>query len=216
MAATSVLISVATLIVSFIMGAFVFFITDQQTVKEKKKNMEDVFSFFVNFIIFIWVGKIIWNLDLFMSDPLAVLAYPSFSGAFYIAVILSALLMTWKFRNGSIQFESFMYTLVVIFILSSFFYEFIDLVWHDNSYTWRYLSLLFGLSLLYIIFSNRTSYNIMSGLALFIYGLVQSMLSIILPFTTVFGYLIDFWFFILISLLGIVVITIESKRKKGS
>lgn len=216
MAATSVLISVTMLVISFIIGVFVYFITDYHVIKDKKKNIEDVFSFFVNFIIFIWVGKIIWNLELFISDPLAVLAYPSFSGAFYIAFILSSILVVWKLKKGVITFEPFVHTLITVFIFSSFIYEFIELVWQDNLYTWRYLALLFALSMLYLIFSNRISYNLMSGLVILLWGLGQAILSITLPFTTVFGYLLDTWFFIVMSLVGMIILILEIRRKKVS
>ncbi|MFD2638415.1 hypothetical protein [Piscibacillus salipiscarius] len=213
MAATSVLISVGTLVVSFIVGIITYFLTSQESIDVRKKNIEEVSSFIVNVIIFIWIGKILLNINLFIQDPLAVLAYPSYSSAFYIGLIGAVLVFVRRMKKGLVDLAPFLNSLMVIFIFTSFTYEFVDYVWNDNLYTWRYLTLLFGITMIYIMISNKVSYYLTSGLLMVLWGLGQTILSILLPFTTVFGYLISIWFFIIISIIGIVLLLTRKQVK---
>ncbi|WP_134339190.1 hypothetical protein [Filobacillus milosensis] len=203
MVATSTIISLSMLVISLVTGAFFYYVISVQTTKEKKEDLETVSSFFINFIILIWVGKITLNLSLFIEDPIAILAYPSQSDAFYFAFFASIFLYGYKFYKNELVVRRFVYVIVSIFIFSSFIYEFIDLVWQENTYTWRYLSLLFFLLVIYSLMSNQWSYRLISSVIIMLWGSGQIVLSLTQPFTTVFGYLISVWFICLIILIGI-------------
>src|SRR5690625_1095176 len=95
-AATFKLKAVGIIVISFIVGFAFFYITSPLQKELKKAQLEEMFSQLVNFIIFIWVGKIILNFSIFIDDPLAILAYPSNSEAFYLAVLFSAILLFYK------------------------------------------------------------------------------------------------------------------------
>src|SRR5690625_3451826 len=88
--------SIGIIIVSLAIGLITFYILNDLPKEKKKKYMEEFISQLVNFIIFIWVGKILLNISLFIQDPLAVLAYPGDSGAFYLAVLFTAIIAVYK------------------------------------------------------------------------------------------------------------------------
>src|SRR5690625_2232093 len=88
--------SIGIIIVSILAGLVFFYMTSHLPKEHKKAQLEEMFSQLVNFIIFIWVGKIILNVSIFIEDPLAILAYPSNSEAFYLAVLLSTILLFYK------------------------------------------------------------------------------------------------------------------------
>src|SRR5690625_2609412 len=103
MASAQVLLSIAIIIISFVIGFIFFYIISPLSKEEKRKHIEELVSLLINFIIFIWVGKIIMNLAIFISDPLAVLAYPSDSSAFYIACLLIILNIIYKTKRHGFQ-----------------------------------------------------------------------------------------------------------------
>src|SRR5690625_3616935 len=70
---------------SFIAGFIFFYLMSALSKAKKKQQAEEVTSLLINFVIYIWIGKILLNFLTFIKDPLAVLAYPSNSHAFYIS-----------------------------------------------------------------------------------------------------------------------------------
>src|SRR5690625_5254060 len=85
MPSISVIKSIGLLIVSFLVGIGYFFIQSEQTKELRKKQLEVTSSLIINIVIYIWIGKVLVHLPEFFSDPLAILAYPSNSNAFYVA-----------------------------------------------------------------------------------------------------------------------------------
>src|SRR5690625_1979708 len=131
-AATFKLKAVGIIVISFIVGFAFFYITSPLQKELKKAQLEEMFSQLVNFIIFIWVGKIIWNFSIFINDPLAILAYPSNSDAFYIAILLSAILLfykNWKKKlNVILLITYFLPVFLLVFFLFVFILFIIDLI----------------------------------------------------------------------------------------
>src|SRR5690625_476361 len=77
--------SIGLLILSFIIGGIFFYVMSVETKEIKKQQIELIFSLLINFIIFMWIGKIVQHVPLIFKDPLAILAYPSNSVSFYFA-----------------------------------------------------------------------------------------------------------------------------------
>src|SRR5699024_11633921 len=79
---TEKLISAVILGVSVVFGSIIYFMMNSSSKSEKKGTLEELLSQFINLMIFIYIIKIILNLDIFLADPMAVLAYPSDSTVF--------------------------------------------------------------------------------------------------------------------------------------
>ena len=95
-AATFKLMSIGIIIISFVVGLIFFYMISYLSKEQRKAQIEEIVSQLINFIIFIWIGKIILNFSIFIKDPLAILAYPSNAEAFYLAVLFSAILLFYK------------------------------------------------------------------------------------------------------------------------
>ncbi|HLS59574.1 MAG TPA: hypothetical protein VK044_00390 [Virgibacillus sp.] len=196
MASAQVLTSIAIIVMSFIIGLMFFYLTSPLSHVERKQQIEEVISLLINFVIFIWIGKIVVRFSIFIEDPLAILAYPSDSSAFYVASLLIVVNIVYKMKRHQFDAESLMRTFVPVFLVSSFVYEFIEMVWQGNVYSWLYLGLLMVLLLLFLVGSNQLSETRMSYLLVLIWTTGQLVLTFIEPFATVFGFIMTQWYLI--------------------
>lgn len=123
MLSTTVMMSIGILVSSFIVGFLFYFLIADEAKERKKQHAENILSLLINFILYIWIGKVVIHINLFVQDPLAVLAYPSDSRAFYIASVLITVniyyLITTKRQTGRPLFNTF----VPFFIATSFVFE---------------------------------------------------------------------------------------------
>ena len=204
MATTAVIISIGILVVSFLFGYILFYISFPLSKKLKKKQLEELTSLLINFVIYVWVGKIVTNFATFIQDPLSILAYPSNSMAFYIAIILILVNIIYKIKRHSLNANILLNTFIPVFFFSSFVYEFIQIILEKNDFGLPYLSLLFLFVLLIVTterFRREKSLHI-----LFIgWSLGQVLLSFVLPYVTIFGYIIHpifHWIVLFILLLS--------------
>lgn len=67
-----VFMSIVIILICFIVGYIFFYVTSPLTIHAKKQQLEEITSLMINFIIFIWIGKLTLNIKMFVSDPLAV------------------------------------------------------------------------------------------------------------------------------------------------
>ncbi|WP_010648806.1 MULTISPECIES: hypothetical protein [Oceanobacillus] len=99
MAIASKLTAIGIIALSFAVGFLSFYLLSDLTREQKKLQVEEIISQLFNFVIFIWIGKILINLSTFISDPLSILAYPSDSKSFYFAIVSIALMLLYKSKQ---------------------------------------------------------------------------------------------------------------------
>lgn len=211
-----VLTSVAAIVASFIIGFLIFYIISPLEKKEKKHLLEEILSLLINFIIYIWVGKVISNVSTFIQDPLAVLAYPSNSSAFYIALFFTVIHVGYKVKRSQMQIVPILYSFMTIFLAASFIYESIQMIVFDEQSSWIYLALLLVLMIVWISLDGRVSMRNVAFVLLITWTVGKMLLSFFLPFTTVFGYMVSSVFFIilLIFFISLYVITAPKSDQK--
>src|SRR5699024_4273883 len=149
--------SIGIIFASLAIGLIIFHTLSDLPKEKKRKHMEELISQLVNFIIFIWVGKILLNISLFIQDPLAVLAYPGDSGAFYLAVLFTAITVIYKTSRKKLDIPVFAETFLHIFLVASFFYEFIQMILGDHTYSFGYMVVLAMLLILFFVMRGRIS-----------------------------------------------------------
>lgn len=213
MPSITVLKSIGILIASFLVGVVVFYLVSNDEKEEKKKQIEKVISLAINFVIYVWLGKIILKLNIFLKDPLAVLAYPSTSQAIYVATLFLIInLLYRKFRHKE-EIAPIMYAFIPIFLSASFMYEFLQVVVEKQPYNNLYLYLVTGLTLGYILFYGKMRMYLLS----YLFGfslLIGQLLLTLLNNTTIFGYpLLPVYFGVLIIIVITSIITELRKRK---
>ena len=215
MAIASKLIMIGIVAISVLAGLISFYIMTDLPKDAKKRQIGELTSSLINFILFIWLGKIFANWQIFISDPLAVLAYPSNSVAFYVAVLFSGAVLVYKSKYKKMKVLHFMDTFIHVFLMASFVYEFIQLVWNNNPFSLGYLVLFTMLLISYFLLQERltTTKLIIVMLVGWSFGMVG--ISLCHPYITVFGYMISPWFIGVFFLIGtFMIITNYRKRDK--
>lgn len=211
-----VLIPILLIAISIISGiAFYFFTEVNLTTAQKKTYINQFISFLINFVLFIWLGKVVLNATTIFEDPFAVLARPSDAKTFYFAVILLMINISYHILRHDLNVVPFVYRSLPILIVSSFTYEFIKITFLDNKSTWPYLTLLFLLVLFsFFAFEKMKSY-------IFIYivstgWLVgQFIISLFSPYIVFFQYMInEFFIIVTFVLLHLFLIYFYKKYKK--
>lgn len=109
------------LIGSFIVGFLFFWFMSPTQKWNKKKWIEEASNLLVVFVITLWIGKIFTNLHSFISDPISILAYPSDSKAFYIAVLLTVIFESYRKTKRDKQVIDLLYTFLNIFFHRIFY-----------------------------------------------------------------------------------------------
>jgi hypothetical protein len=188
------LISIFIPIASIFGGIVSFYMMSDLPKLQRKRHIEEITSQLINFVLFIWVGKIILNFPVFISDPLAILAYPSDSSAFYLAVLFSSLYLFYKSKRGQMNMLLFIQSFIFVFLIASFLYEFMQFAWYDNPFSFGYMVLLAILLILFLTAQGRLGSHTLISALLIGWSLGIYILTTIQPFVTVFGYMVTPWF----------------------
>ncbi|MGJ9384627.1 hypothetical protein [Salipaludibacillus sp. CF4.18] len=212
MAAVSKLMSISFIIITIIAGIISFYMMSDLQKEQKKSQIEELTSQLINFVIFIWVGKLILNFSIFMNDPMAILAYPSDSSSFYLAVLFSGLFLFYKSKKGKIDALMFMASFIHVFLVASFLYEFIQFVWNNNPYSFGYMILL-AILLVLFLFIHGVTINMLLTVVLIGWSLGLFVLTIVQPYVTVFGYIMQSWFVGVFFVIGFTIIIINQRKK---
>lgn len=202
MATTTVIKMVGTLILSFLIGLGTFYIVDAGEKKQKKKQIEEVTSMVIQFIIYVWLGKILVHIKIFFSDPIAVLAHPSDSKAFYIATLLTLLHLAYKARQRTIDVHRFMRAFIPILIYTSFMYEFLQIVTGQSIFH-LYFILIMSLTAGYIALDKPNRQHTFPYYTLIVWLSGLLIISLGKGYITLFGYLLQPIYFIACLLLAV-------------
>lgn len=213
MATAAILSSIAIIVISIIAGFISFYLIGDLSRSHKKKQLEEITSQLINFVIFIWLGKILLNFSVFIKDPLAILAYPSDSHAFYFAVLLSSIMLAYKSVRKQLDVQGLMNSFLPVFLAASVVYEFIQIVWYKDTYSIGYMVLLTVLLVIYLILHDRVAALTLTIIMLTGWSAGTLALAVILPFTTVFGYIMAPWFMGLFFLTSFTLIILKQRKR---
>lgn len=211
LASTSIFISIAIMIVSFIGGLSFFYVSSYQPRKVKKQQLDQLMSFLINYIIYIWIGKVLAHFTTFIKDPLAVLAYPSNSTAFYYATILIVVHLLYRMRHKKAEMFIVLQTSLPVFLSASFLYEFLQVIVAKNQISWGYLTLLMVFILLYLFMQGKGSIRNRSLIIFYMWIFGQFLLSFYSNIT-IFDYMISPIFLIC---LFVIVLFFQMFNRKG-
>ncbi len=212
MPSTTILISLGILVVSYLLGVGVYLTLSKESRNVKKKQVETISNLVINFIIYIWLAKILVNLPKFVRDPLSILAYPSNALAFYVATAFLAFNLWYLHKRKGKSPGTLAKGFLPIFLSASFFYEFLQLVVEKSSNNMIYLVLVAVLMLFYIVLYGRVPIEALTILISLGY-LIGTILCIMFMNTTVFGYRLSPLYFIGLLLLLAILALIVRKRK---
>ncbi|GAB3800344.1 hypothetical protein [Virgibacillus kimchii] len=215
MVISSRIISIGIIIASLAIGLISFYLLSDLPKEEKKQRMEELMSQLINFILFVWLGKILLNIPLFIQDPLAVLAYPGNAGAFYLAVLFTAIIIIYKWIRNKLDLMAFAEMFAHVFLVSSFVYEFLQLSLYDNTYALGYLIVLAVLLIGFFSLRGRVSIFIILLATLAVWTAGMLLLQFIYPFVTVFEYMMEPWFIGLFVIFCVSIMIVNERKRKS-
>lgn len=184
-------VTIGIIAISVAVGFIVFYILSEAPKEEKKKQIDELMSLLLYFIVFIWIGKILLNFPLFIEDPLAILAYPSEANAFYLAVLFTGIIVRYKTVRNKLQLIPFANRVMFIFFATGTVYEFIQFAWNNYPYAFGNFVLFSTLFIIVFILRGRwkKSYLLGVGWGGFVIGMY--VLNIVHPYVTLFGYMMN-------------------------
>src|SRR5699024_5766060 len=203
MPSITVIKSISILIASFLIGLGYFYIQSEQSKNTRKKQIEAISSLLINLVIYIWLGKIIVNLPKFINDPLAILAYPSNSSAFYVASLLGLINIIINVRNKKVPLNTYLEAFIPIFIGASLIFEFINYIDNGTTNTLMYLVLLIVIVIVQMIFNEKISIINLNLIIVLIWSVIKLLLAFLYSYTTIFNYIVHPIYFVIIILIAL-------------
>src|SRR5699024_7395233 len=142
------------------------------------------------------------HLPEFFSDPLAILAYPSNSNAFYVASGLGLINIIINVTRKKVALRSYIHAFIPILIGASLLFEVIHYIQNGTINNLTYLLLLILLVGIQLIFNIQHIVKLNLIIAI-IWSTVQLGLFLIYNYTMIFNYLIHPIYFVIIIILAI-------------
>lgn len=207
--------TIGVLVISLALALSLFYFFSDLSKDERKKYTDELISQLVNFILFIWAGKILLNISLFFQDPLAVLAYPSDSKAFYLAILFTAIIIFYKKKRGNLNLIVFAEAFTYVFLVAVFIYEFIQFILSKNQFSIGYLVLFLILLLLFYVMKGRVKVHTLLLTTLIVLTIGLLVLGVIYPYVALFGYLIEQWFILLFFTASLVSLFLIGRNGKS-
>ncbi|MFY3792176.1 hypothetical protein ACOQFO_10930 [Ureibacillus sp. MALMAid1270] len=189
MASTAKVISLASIFFSIIVGLLIYYWISPSNKEEMKIQFEKVVNFLLNFIIFMWIAKVVLNITIFIKDPLAVLAYPADSTAFYLAIIASFTRLVFNQKN--LNLFNFLSVLLPVVLTASFMFEFTQFIQDHNWYSLTNMIVFMILVTFFYYFIDK-----ISPLNLYLILLISWLTGTLImyftqPYVSFFGYLLS-------------------------
>ena len=204
-------LTIGVFVASISFGFLIYFVVADQS--NKKIYMEQIMSQLMNLIVYIWLGKILLNFFQFIKEPMTILAYPSDSKALYIAVLFSIVTIGIQVKRKKIDIVPFLHAFMFVFLLASFMYEFIQMIWNNHLGSIPYMGLLVFLIIVLVAICSYTTMYI-SNFILFIgWTLGIWGLSYMMPVVKIFNYTIASWFLELFFVFGLLVMLFNRRKK---
>lgn len=209
-----VFIPIGILLISFIIGITLYYVISSQPKAEKKQELDMMISFLINFVLFIWLGKVLLNLTLFLQEPLVVLARPSDGKTFYLALVLITINILYHVLRKGLKVIPLLYTLTPVLVGASFIYEFLKVVLLTNTSTWGYLTLLLLLLIVVVSLYEKIRADVFVFMVMNIWIIGQFILGFIFPYIVVFTYLISNLFLGIVFVLLFVAFVYNYKKAR--
>lgn len=211
MPSITVIKSIGLLIASFLAGLGYFYIQSEESKAIRQKQIEATSSILINIVIYIWIGKVVVNLPQFINDPLAILAYPSNSSAFYVASVLGLINVIINVKKNKVAINTYIKAFIPVFIGASLIFEFISYINDGTLNNLSYFILLILLVGIHLFSYKKVPIIKLNIIIVLIWSVVKLLFSLFYSYTLIFSYMIHPLYFIVIILIA----TYYLKLEKG-
>jgi len=208
----TVLTFLLILIGSFAAGLLFTYTTSVASKEKRKKQIDALISMVINLVIYIWIGKILANLSLFIQDPFAVLAYPSNGRALAIALVLLTIHIFYKVWFKKENMMPVVIQLLPVFIASAFMYEFLQMTVMGNKSHWMQVLLYAVLLLIYVLLQEGALRN---WIIIYSWLIIQLFFTITKSYTTVFQYSLSLTFIIVLFIVAFIGLFLQKRLSRS-
>lgn len=193
---------------SFVFGIIFLIVTSPFS---RKEQISQVIDFLIVFLLMIIGSKVLLHIRIFLTDPIAVLAFPSDSKAFYLAFVMMSVYLSMLVKRNKIDLLSFSDSFVRVLLMTMFVQFFSEIIFTDDFVSIYQLMLSFILLLFLLLFEKRVANLILHTNILIIWGVGNAFLHIFSP-VLLFGFQVDSWFYLMIGLVGLIIL-LKTKKK---
>ncbi len=187
------------MIISFLLGVIFLYVLSPYSKENTKKAIDSTTNLLFTLVVAIWIGKILLNIQGFIADPIAILAYPSNTNALYIGIVLTLLFSRWKWVKTSTQYFDSLFSWNLVFITAQFSYTFLQHIFYSSQ--WLNVIGLLVLVMYIVYVSNKKSVMFIGTTTLIGWSLIQIILNP-LTYTAVFQFSPHFTFYVFLILVG--------------
>ncbi|HLR54841.1 MAG TPA: hypothetical protein VK078_08965 [Pseudogracilibacillus sp.] len=202
MASTTMMVSIAILIISTAGAMGLYYISFNLPKRERKQHIEIVTSYGIQFVIYMWVGKILVSLPKAIADPLSVLAYPGDSWAFYTATVLTLTHLWIQSKRQKVRPRLLFQGFVPIFFLASLIFEFLQITVEGSSINAYFVGIIIITLVMMFVYQNKAA-DVVYSLFMIIWAAGSGLLGFVKGYVVIFDYVLQPWYFILLALLFI-------------
>lgn len=203
---------------SFIIGFIYSYFFSPFSKTERRQYVEEVQNLFLMFILSLFIGKVILKFSLILRDPIAVLAYPSNSKAFYIALCLTAVFGFYRvhwFKCDLCRLR-LLFVSFTVFLSASFSYELIYYWLDTRDYSWLLIVFLATLIVTVRIAYQWLCLQKVTAILILGWSVGQWVIAVVYK-TAVFHFQVNSMFYVIIAIIGLILLfkSVKPNQRKN-
>lgn len=203
--------SLIIVLISFIIGTLFFYLTSPDERKTKKQNLTTITDFLLVYMVSIIGAKIVLHFDIFLKNPIVVLAFPSNSHAYYLASIVMVGYLFWLVKRKKLDIIGFFESFIRVALAAGFLSLFAQLVLTTDVVSIYQLGLYVILLVSWLGLQDKVSSNYLVLITMSAWGLVHAVITW-LDATQLFGFFLAPWFYLLIGLTSVFLLLKTDKK----
>lgn len=210
----SVMLSIGILFASFLGGILFYYVVDHNDKQHKKYELDQFLNVLIQFILYLWLMKIIAQFSMVFQDPMSVLAHPANSMHFLFASIILLVHLWFKYRNNTSATINLFQTGSFIIIASLFIYEILQLLTQPGADFNVMIVVLAALIVTNVLLYGKHNELILSGSLIGVFLIVACGFAFFKGYYMFFGFMLSpYYFLLLIILLAIYLYYMVYKNK---
>ncbi len=202
--------SFVVLVISILVSMLLFRFLHPFNERKGKQYVDEIGTIFIGIAVSIIIGKILLNVSEFITDPIAILAYPSDSKAFYIGLLFVVVYVKWRVIRSYDHFEELFFSWMFVFFAASFLYEFVISVFGNGTGNGISMVIPFVLLIGFLLLYEKVAIGLLAILGMVLWSLGQ-LLFRIFDQTSIFQFYVSPIFYGLNLLIGIMLLLYRRK-----
>ncbi|MFC7061982.1 hypothetical protein [Halobacillus seohaensis] len=187
-------------IISIIIALVLFWIVSEEKRAVKKHKAESFVSLMTTWVLFFIGVKVLTKWELLLDHPIALLAYPSGTLEFYLATLFTLILKLRQYHS----YQDYLYEYVQLTAYSLLSFSILTRLFLQEG-GWLELLVTFLFFILITIYRAPLQ-------AIILISFLSGIAGFLFETPAIMGYRMDTWFYLVISLVGILFLKFDKRR----